>query len=379
MKIAVLGNLANIGYRMTKCLCQRGVEADLYLHPGDAQPSWEDDNIDGGWIKTYGQKHLNYPFRPVRTSAYIVEQLNLLRRLSCYDIVQKVCGGLSPLELAYFRLTKRPYAILATGSDLRELARQDSRAARRTLASFREARVLFLATPDLVETASDLKLSNWVYLPNLVDAEKYYPFEYQLDKSDFEMVFFHPSRLDWSYTGGDRILTVLKYNDRFIRAFARYVGEGNNSLATIVDWGVDRERTKDLVHELGIESNVEFIPPMPKSNLINYYNGADVVVDQFGAGWFGLVALEAMSCAKPVMAYVKNQYSAVYPEAPPILNCQTEDEIYRQLLKASDKQYREQLGRQSREWILKYHHWEKVIDKLISHYETILGRSQVEQ
>lgn len=376
MKVAVVGNLANVGYRMARYLRRKGVEADLYLNPYGAQPSWEEDaDIDETRIKTYVYPRLAHSFMPIRASAYIIDRLNLLRKLSHYDIVQRVCGGLGLLELSYFRLSKRPYAALATGSDLRELARQDSRAGRRTLSSFRKARILFLATPDLVETANDLGLSNWVYLPHPIDTEKYHPFEYQLNKPDFDTVFFHPSRLDWSYTGADRVLAGLKYNDRFIRAFARYVSEGHNSLAIVVDWGVDKEKTKDLVHELGIEKNVEFVPPMPKNRLINYYNGADVVVDHFGAHGVGLVTLEAMSCAKPVIAYVNNQYSEpVYAEAPPILNCRTEDEIYQQLLKAGDKEYRQQLGRRAREWILKYHHWEKVIDKLILHYETILGR-----
>jgi len=282
---------------------------------------------------------------------------------------------LRSLDLTYLTLLKRPYTALATGSDLRELAIQDSVAGRRTLSSFRKARVLFLSTPDLIETANELELSNWVYLPHPIDTERYCPFEYQLNKPNFDTVFFHASRLDWSYTGADRVLAGLKYNDRFIRAFARYIREGHNSLVIVVDYGVDKEKTKDLVRQLGIENNVEFIPPMTKSSLISYYNGADAVIDQFGAGWFGLVALEAMSCVKPVMAYVNKQYSElVYPEGPPILNCRTEDEIYHQLLKASNKEYRQQLGRQAREWILKYHHWEKVIDKLIFHYETILGR-----
>lgn len=376
MKIAILGNLVNVGYRMAKFLCQKGVEADLYLRPNEADPSWEENHYeDGTGIKTYGYAHLAFSLMPIRTSKYIIDRLNLLRKLSQYDIIQKVCGGLRSLDLTYLTLLKRPYTALATGSDLRELAIQDSVAGRRTLSSFRKARVLFLSTPDLIETANELELSNWVYLPHPIDTERYCPFEYQLNKPNFDTVFFHASRLDWSYTGADRVLAGLKYNDRFIRAFARYIREGHNSLVIVVDYGVDKEKTKDLVRELGIENNVEFIPPMTKSSLISYYNGADVVIDQFGAGWFGLVALEAMSCVKPVMAYVNKQYSElVYPEGPPILNCRTEDEIYHQLLKAGDKEYREQLGRQAREWILKYHHWEKVIDKLIFHYETILGR-----
>jgi glycosyltransferase involved in cell wall biosynthesis len=376
LRIAILGNLANVGYLLARYLRRKGVEADLYLNPYDADPSWEEDaDIDGTWIKTYGYTYLAHSSWPVRATAYVIDQLNLLRKLSHYDIVQRVCGGLSPLEFTYFRLSKRPYTTLATGSDLRELARQDSTAGRRTLSSFRKARALFIANPDLMEIASELGLSNRVYFPLIVDTEKYHPFQYKLEKPEFDTVFFHPSALDWSYRGRGRALSGLKYNDRFIRAFARYVQEGHNSLAIIVDWGVDKEKTRDLVRELGIDSNVQFISPMPKRNLINYYNGADVVIDQFGVGWFALVALEAMSCAKPVMVYANNRYSQLfYSEEPPVLNCQTEDEIYQQLLKASDKEYREHLGRQAREWVLKYHHWEKVIDKLIIHYETILGR-----
>ncbi len=68
---------------------------------------------------------------------------------------------------------------------------------------------------------------------------------------------------------------------------------------------------------------------------------------------------------KPVLADVDIETMKIcYEELPPLLNCKTENEIYSQLVKATDKQYRNELGTQARAWIMKYHHWEKVIDLL---------------
>ena len=387
MRIALIGNLANVGYELTKFLRRKGIEADLFLYSptsGDANPQLIDPEIESiqpQWIRYYDPPHqsgarLLYPLHKIWNYArFLLQNWQLTCKLSKYDLVHSFTGRLSsgPFLSFYFEHGFKPYVATATGSDLREVTLMRNRRGRRMRRHFQKAKLVFSGFDEInVSQFKQLRLSQVRAYPAPVDTDKWAPVPADSKKSRNELLLFHPSHLDWSHKGSDR--SSMKGSDRFLKAFARYVKDGNNASLILLDRGVDAVKTRELLRELHIEDKCEFLPETDREGLIKYFNKADVVVDQFDVGSSGGTCREAMSCAKPVMIYINTEYSdLVYPDRPPVLNCNTEDEIYQQLLKASDKEYREQLGRQAREWILKYHHWEKAIDKLIFHYETIVG------
>jgi D-inositol-3-phosphate glycosyltransferase len=59
---------------------------------------------------------------------------------------------------------------------------------------------------------------------------------------------------------------------------------------------------ESLIQELGVESQVRFVPPQPHHILSTYYRAADAVVVPSRSESFGLVALEASACGVPVVA-----------------------------------------------------------------------------
>ena len=61
-------------------------------------------------------------------------------------------------------------------------------------------------------------------------------------------------------------------------------------------------RARQLVDELGVTSQVRFVPPQPHHILSSYYRAADVVIVPSRSESFGLVALEAAACGIPVVA-----------------------------------------------------------------------------
>jgi D-inositol-3-phosphate glycosyltransferase len=61
-------------------------------------------------------------------------------------------------------------------------------------------------------------------------------------------------------------------------------------------------RVRALACDLGIASNVQFVPPQPHSRLADFYRAADVCIVPSRAESFGLVALEAAACGTPVVA-----------------------------------------------------------------------------
>lgn len=61
-------------------------------------------------------------------------------------------------------------------------------------------------------------------------------------------------------------------------------------------------RVRALASDLGIASNVHFVPPQPHARLADFYRAADVCIVPSRAESFGLVALEAAACGTPVVA-----------------------------------------------------------------------------
>jgi D-inositol-3-phosphate glycosyltransferase len=62
------------------------------------------------------------------------------------------------------------------------------------------------------------------------------------------------------------------------------------------------ERLKELVAWLGISDVVQFAPPVPRTDLPEWYRAADLVCVPSYSESFGLVALEAQACGTPVVA-----------------------------------------------------------------------------
>ena len=123
-----------------------------------------------------------------------------------------------------------------------------------------------------------------------------------------------------------------------IRAFARFAKKVPKSKFIIVSWSVDEQHSKALANTLGLSDKIIWIKPIHKNLLIQYYNAADVVLDQFVLGSWGTSTPEAMACGKPVITFYKQDYILrAFGEEPPILNSFTEDDIYSNLLKLAQE------------------------------------------
>jgi len=370
LKILHIGNLVNNSYKMVKFLRLRGIDADLLLFPDQIgtnnDPAWEDEELKNqypDWIRIMA------PYsRRVRLADSIESIIKRYRMVRGYDIIHAQCT--SPITVQFLG---KPFIAHSLGSDLRELAHQKSLQGMLMRRAYRKSAVMLYHSPDQIECVKRFKFRHAHFFPNPYDTDRYAPQRAELEFQGYDLILFHPTRLDWTYTGSDRSST--KGNDRFIRAFRQFTKKYPKAMLIMIESGVDVTATKRLLDDLDLTKNVKFFPRYTKSELIRFLNAVDVVVDQFDVGSLGGMALEAMSTGKPVITYVKEDCASLcYPELPPVLNCHTEDEIYQRLLEAMDAKRRQGIGEAAREWILKYHHWEKVIDKLIFHYETILGR-----
>jgi len=86
------------------------------------------------------------------------------------------------------------------------------------------------------------------------------------------------------------------------------------------------------------------------------YSPSDLVVDEFGVGWFGSIVVEGAACSKPTMCYLdKTGIDKMYPWHP-ILSVNTPETIAEEIAKLYfDKGYAGEKGDESRRWAEEFH------------------------
>ncbi|HXF91770.1 MAG TPA: glycosyltransferase [Nitrospiraceae bacterium] len=432
MRILHIGNIANNAYNNAKFLRRKGIEADVlsydYFHIM-GQPEWEDarfdlvldefnpqwDQVDlqGFHCPTWFIREELAPRVPGRRKQWFRGQFRLEHlvrdpvrwiqvfvkyRLSCinggdrysprlgdffkiypfrkwfqqwfrhYDLIQAYAT--EPIHAMLFA-PDRPFIAYEHGT-MRDIPFENSTTGRLLALAYRKAGKVIITNPDVIGSARRLELKNFQFIPHPVDETKYRPkptlLRHQLvDQYQTNLILFAPSRHDW----------VLKGNDRLIRAFAQLRKEtSSRPILILCEWGQELDRSRTLIRELGLEKAVVWTPPLNKMKLIEYYNAADIVLDQFTIGTFGTVTPEAMSCGKPVVLHFdRTVHEWCYAEMPPVLSAKEEKEIFGWMVElGGSPQARAQIGQASREWIEKHHGWELVADRQIEIYRELLGK-----
>lgn len=353
IKVAHLSNIANVGYMNVTALRARKVDARLYYNPADpygiSNPLWEEKGLEGKhkeWLIEWKvKKNLLNPF-------YHLRFINEFKR---FDLLHAYT--LSPI---YALLSGTSYIAQTTGADINEVSKEKSVLGSLYRLALKKAAVVLFSNFNQLPRIKELGLKNSRFIPFSIDTDKYTS---SGTKHGDGIVFLHSSRLDWKSKG----------NDKFFRAFSRFVKENPSAVVNVLSAGPDTENTVKLVNGLGISANVKFSPAVKKEELLALYRSSDVIVDQFVVGGFGINALEAMSSAKPVLIYCNNECAReCYGDIPPVLNASSEEEILSCMRASLDRIYLAKLGADARRWVLKHHDSNKVAEMLIGIYESVL-------
>ncbi len=340
VKVVQLGNVANLAFNYAKYLRKDGIECDLVVSGDPTDLEVPPENHD--WVKFWNPKN------PVTT---LFTLWKLTRR---YDVIH-AHGG----RCIYAFFLGKPFIAHSMGSDLRLYAVQNTPLGILLRTAFKKCNKFFFSSPDQLGLIEKMGLdAEFVF--QIIDTEKFAP-EQKRTAND-RLTFFYPTRHSWTTKG----------NDKFFKAFARFLKTCPDARLVATYWDIHKEKSRELVQQLGIGANVEFVDRMSAPELIRWYRQADVVADEFNIGSFGLVALEAMACGKPVLRFIDEKlHLRYYADVPPIANASTEEEIYQKLLQLMDVTYRESLGNRARVFVLKYHHWKPITQKLIRQYRAL--------
>lgn len=137
----------------------------------------------------------------------------------------------------------------------------------------------------------------------------------------------------------------------------------------------------DTMEELKSGYDFEFISTnnLPNQEVRALCKRADLIIDQVILGTYGVLALEAMSQAKPVICFMREDLLSTYPKGLPIVNATRETlrDAVVDLLESPSK--RRDLGIAGREYAMRYHEARNVAVLLSELYETGIGPSSPQE
>lgn len=381
MKILHLGNTNNIGYLIVKFLRKDGINATLLVDRTDFisyDPRWTEPGQDMHALQEWIMYYRNVTRHKIRVGHWQVpfpyfhryqQLLDVIQLAKHYDLLQAYNYDV----ILCLTQLRKPFLAFCVGGDLNVAALSRDWIGALMRLAYRRARFVFYSNINMLDVVCRLKLRNARYMPLPVDLENYTPISphalMNLRKKlnlEEEFVCFSPTRHDWQVKG----------NDKLILAWAKQVGSAKEKSMKLVlcEWGNDLKKSKELVNQLGLTPTVLWLPLMNKSLLRSYYWAADVVLDQFNLGAFGLTTLEAMACGKPVIMNCNlSLASRFYPEPPPICSADSVESIGQWLTMLWKKpNLRQALGDKARQWIEQYHNPAIIVSEHVRVYQKVL-------
>ena len=125
-----------------------------------------------------------------------------------------------------------------------------------------------------------------------------------------------------------------------------------------------------MVSDLALTEHVTFKAPLSEEERLQHLADADIVLDQFHLGAFGLGALEAMSMGRPLITFLHpDVFTMSYGTRPdPFVNARDPEQICKALWRLRDSAVRDELSTKARAFILECHSRAAVIPRLLELY-----------
>lgn len=118
---------------------------------------------------------------------------------------------------------------------------------------------------------------------------------------------------------------------------------------------------------------LRMIERQPWAIMPEFLAGCDLVVDQLHMGWYGLLAIEAMAEAKPVVAYLRDDFAA-QAEGLPVVNADPATLVATLRPWIADPARRAERGALGRAYVTRVHDTHVVGARLLAHYRELERR-----
>ena len=179
--------------------------------------------------------------------------------------------------------------------------------------------------------------------------------------------------------GSIKPLEELYNTNVLIKAFANLKSKHSDEKIKllIIGEGSQMEELKKLSSELNIQNDVTFTGRIAFSEISNYYNMLDVLVNISDYESFGVSVIEAMACEKPVIAtntgglkeIIENSTFGSLVEVGNVE--QTTNEMEKYLL---DETLKYNVGKAARAKVIEKYNWTNNIQQMIDVYSQLLKK-----
>lgn len=354
----------------------------------------------------YGNRVVHVPAGPeeprskTELSEYLPEFVERVLRIAeakglKYDLVHSHywLSGLASLELIKEWNTPFIQMFHTLGKMKDRVARSEEERAS-DLRVETEYRLLSEADRVVASTQAELAQFQWLYkadtnkvvvIPPGVDTSHFYPIPREEAK---EFVGIGPKEKMMLFVGR---IEPLKGIDTLIRSIAQLKSSGDIEQACqclIVIGGepeseerisAEMRRLKQLRDQLGMQELVAFVGSRNQDTLPYYYSAAEVVIVPSHYESFGLVALEAMACGRPVVASETGGLAFLIKDGEtgfhvPAADVEALSDRLRQLLK--DPELRRRLG-QNGVKVAQSYSWDKIARAIESLYRSVVAEDAI--
>ena len=195
-------------------------------------------------------------------------------------------------------------------------------------------------------------------------------------------LFSRNSKLKKQYKNQKVILFVGRLNEQkgieyLIMSMEKVRKEIPKSKLLIIGEGDYRKHLEKTAHELGLSGNVEFLGPMQKNKLPDYYSIADVFVlpsatTKIGTESFGLVLIEAMSCGACVIGSSSGGIKEIIRDGKNgiIFQEKNHEELAEKITALlKNNRLRSRLAKKGQQFARDNYDWGKISDKFLKVYE----------
>lgn len=200
--------------------------------------------------------------------------------------------------------------------------------------------------------------------------------------SSADVAMFGAARQMWtrpSHIPQEEWSSRTKNSDWLIRGLAEFTRNRPHAkpLLAIVEYGPDVDATKRLVGELGVGDYVQWLPIMPRREIMLLLQACDIGVGEFytdagllwgGTGW------EALAAGRPLLQafnFTDEGYQAEFGHRPPeVLDARSPSEVAWQMARIADLEDKGRaIGRASLQWFEEHggiglaRRWLEVLDR----------------
>jgi D-inositol-3-phosphate glycosyltransferase len=174
---------------------------------------------------------------------------------------------------------------------------------------------------------------------------------------------------------------IIRQNDVFKENPFCLVIIGGETEGGVEQTNIEMSRIKSLSEQYGLRDLVTFLGKRSQDSLPYYYSAAEAVVVPSQYESFGMVALEAMACGKPVVASQIGGLAYLVQDGVTGFTVPVDDPMEladRITSLLQDPDLRDRMGKQA-VLVAKDYAWDKIASKLIVLYDDLLNNSSGNQ